>query len=95
MYSVLDMTETITARLPEELVRRVDAAVGIGAFPSRSEALRRIVEEYMNEHPEIFLESEPELLLGDQLSDRKLEKMGAKLFAGVKVARLVGEGRGR
>ncbi len=89
------MTATITARLPEELVKRVDAAVGRGAFPSRSEALRSMVQEYMNEHPEIFLESEPELLLGDPLSDGELEKMGAKLFAGVKVARLVGEGRGR
>ncbi len=89
------MTETITARLPEELVKRVDAAVGMGAFPSRSEALRSMVEEYMKEHPEIFLESEPEMLLGDRLSDGELEKMGAKLFAGVKVARLVGEGRGR
>ena len=49
----------------------------------------------MNEHPEIFLESEPELLLGDQLPDGELEKIGAKLFAGVKVAKLVGEGRGR
>lgn len=89
------MTETITARLPDELVKRVDAAVKRGAFPNRSEALRTIVEEYLKEHPELFLESEPEMLLGDELSDRELEKLGAKLFSGVKVSKLVGEGRGR
>ena len=89
------MTETITARLPDELVKRVDAAVKRGAFSSRSEALRTIVEEYLREHPELFLGTEPEILLGDQLSDRELEKLGTKLFSGVKVARLVGEGRER
>lgn len=89
------MTETITARLPDELVRRVDAAVRRGAFPSRSEALRTILEEYLKEHPELFLEAEPEILLGDDMSDKELERLGAELFAGVKVAKLVGEGRGR
>ncbi len=89
------MTETVTARLPDELVKRVDAAVKRGAFTSRSEALRTIVEEYLRQHPELFLETEPDVLLGDQLSDRELEKLGAKLFSGVKISRLVGEGRSR
>lgn len=89
------MTETITARLPDDLVRRVDAAVKRGAFSSRSEAFRTIVEDYLKEHPELFLETEPEALLGPQLSDKELEKLGARLFSGSKVAKLVGEGRGR
>lgn len=95
IYSHRFMTETVTARLPDELVKRVDAAVSRGAFPSRSEALRTMLEEYLKEHPELFLDSEPELLLGAQLSDRELEKIGGRLFSGVKVARLVGEGRER
>ncbi len=89
------MTETITARLPDELVRRVDAAVRGGAFSSRSEALRNMVEDYVRKHPELFLEAEAEILFGDQLSDRKLERLGAKLFSCTKVSRLVGEGRRR
>lgn len=89
------MTETITARLPDELVRRIDAAVRKGAFPSRSEAVRTILKEYLREHPELFLEAEPDILLGDEVSDKELEKLGAKLFTGVKVTRLVGEGRGK
>ncbi len=89
------MTETITARLPDELVKKVDSAVKRGVFPSRSEALRTIVDEYLKEHPELFLETEPEMLLGGELSDRELERLGARLFSGVRVAKLVGEGRGR
>lgn len=89
------MTETVTARLPDELVRRVDAAVKRGAFPSRSEAFRTILEGYLGEHPELFLESDLEELLGREMSDAELEKAGAKIFSGTKVARLVAEGRGR
>ena len=89
------MTETVTARLPDELVRRVDSAVKRGAFPSRSEAFRTILEGYLGEHPELFLDADPDDLLGSDLSDRELEKLGAKIFSGAKVARLVGEARGR
>ncbi len=89
------MTETVTARLPDQLVRRIDAAVKRGAFTSRSEAFRSILEGYLGEHPELFLESDPEELLGIELSDRELEKVGAKIFSGAKVARLVAEGRSR
>ncbi len=89
------MTETITARLPDELVQRVDAAVKRGIFPSRSEALREIIEDHLREHPELFLDIKPEELLGRELSDDELRKLGAKLFKGVDVAKLVSEGRGR
>ena len=89
------MNETVTARLPDELVRRVDAAVKRGTFPSRSEAFRTILEGYLGEHPELFLESDPEELLGSRFSDEELEKLGARIFSGSKVSRLVAEGRGR
>ncbi len=89
------MTETVTARLPVELVRRVDAAVKRGSFPSRSEAFRVILEGYLEEHPEVFLESDPGDLLGTSLSDKELEWLGSKIFSGSRVARLVSEGRER
>ena len=66
------MTETITARLPDELVQRVDAAVKRGIFPSRSEALREIIEDHLREHPELFLDIKLEELLGRELSDEEL-----------------------
>lgn len=89
------MTETITARLPDELVQRVDAAVKRGIFSSRSEALRKIIEDHLTEHPELFLDIKPDDLLGTDLSDEELRKLGAKLFKGVDVTKLVAEGRGR
>ncbi len=89
------MTETITARLPDELVQRVDAAVKRGIFHNRSEALRKMIEDHLREHPELFLDIKPEELLGRELSDEELRKLGAKLFRGVDVAKLVSEGRGR
>ncbi len=89
------MTETVTARLPDELVRRVDGAVKRGSFPSRSQALRVILEGYLEEHLEVFLESDPEDLLGTNLSDKELERLGSKIFSGSRVARLVSEGRER
>jgi Arc/MetJ-type ribon-helix-helix transcriptional regulator len=89
------MTETITARLPDELVHRVDAAVKRGIFPSRSEALRKMIEDHLREHPELFLDIMPEELLGRELSDEELRKLGSKLFKGADIAKLVSEGRGR
>ncbi|OLE89460.1 MAG: hypothetical protein AUF79_11935 [Crenarchaeota archaeon 13_1_20CM_2_51_8] len=89
------MTETITARLPDELVQRVDAAVKQGIFSSRSEALRKIVEDHLTQHPELFLDIKPDELLGRDLSDRELRKLGEKLFKGVDVTKLVAKGRGR
>src|SRR2546427_401356 len=89
------MTETITARLPDELVQRVDAAVKQGIFSSRSDALRKIIEDHLTQHPELFLDIKPDELLGRDLSDQELKKLGAKLFKGVDVTKLVAEGRGR
>jgi len=89
------MTGTITARLPNELVQRVDAAVKQGIFSSRSEALRKIIEDHLAQHPELFLDIKPDELLGRDLSDQELKKLGAKLFKGVYVTKLVAEGRGR
>ena len=89
------MTETITVRLPDELVQRVDAAVKRGIFSSRSEALRRIIEDHLTEHPELFLDIKPYDLLGRNLSDEELRKLAGKLFKGVDVTKLVREGRGR
>lgn len=89
------MEEVITSRFSEELVRKVDQAVSRGHFKSRSEALRAMVEEYLMEHPGLFLgEGTQELLAkAPVLSDDELERLGSRLFKGVSVAKLVAEGR--
>jgi len=89
------MEEVITSRFSEELVKKVDQAVSRGHFRSRSDALRAMVEEYLTEHPELFLgEGTRELLTNaPTMSDDELESLGFRLFKGLNVARLVAEGR--
>jgi len=89
------MEDVITSRFSKELVKKVDQAVSRGYFRSRSEALRSIVEEYLTEHPELFLgEGTQELLAkAPVLSDEALERLGSRLFKGMSVANLVAEGR--
>jgi len=89
------MEEVITSRFSEELVRKVDQAVSRGHFRSRSDALRVMVEEYLKEHPELFLgEGTRELLeKAPTMLDDELEALGSRLFRGLNVAKLVAEGR--
>lgn len=89
------MGEAVTSRFSEELVEKVDQAVSRGHFKSRSEALRVIVEDYLMEHPELFLgEGTQELLAkAPDLPDDELEQLGSKLFKGLSVAELVADGR--
>jgi len=91
------VSEIVTSRLPEELVKKVDQAVLKGHFRSRSEALRAIIKGYLEEHPELFLGEGLENMLASapDLSDDALESVGSKLFKQVSVPRLVAEGRNR
>jgi Arc/MetJ-type ribon-helix-helix transcriptional regulator len=90
------MEEVITSRFSEELVKKVDQAVSRGYFKSRSEALRMMIEEYLKEHPELFLGDKVQELMAKApvFGDEELEKVGSRLFKGVSVAKLVAEGRG-
>jgi len=89
------MEEVVTSRFSEEVVKKVDKAVSRGFFKSRSEALRIITEEYLKEHPELFLGDKVQELImkAPTLGDEELEQVGSKLFKGISVAKLVAEGR--
>jgi len=89
------MEEIITSRFSEELVKKVDQAVSKGYFKSRSDALRRMIEEHLREHPELFLGDGAKKILTEapKLQDDELEALGSNLFKGLSVARLVAEGR--
>jgi hypothetical protein len=91
------LTETITARLPDELVRKVDSAVKKGIYQNRSEAMRTILESYFIDHPELFLDMSIHELLGNNPlpSDKELERIGSKIFHGKNIARLIAEDRDR
>lgn len=91
------MDEVITSRFSEDLVKKVDQAVSMGYFRSRSEALRTMIRNYLLEHPELFLGEKIQELLTNapEISDDELEALGSRLFKGVSVTRLVAEGRDR
>jgi len=90
------LSEVVTSRLPEEILKKVDRIVQRGHFRSRSEALRAIIETYLDDHPELLLGEELENLLANakDLSDDDLEIIGSRLFKGLSVTNLVAEGRG-
>jgi len=89
------MEKIVTSRFSKELLEKVDQAVSMGRFKSRSEALRVIVEEHLAEHPELFLGmGVQELLLNaPTFSDEELERLGSRLFRGLSVVELIAEGR--
>jgi metal-responsive CopG/Arc/MetJ family transcriptional regulator len=87
--------EVITSRFPKIVIKKVDKAVARGMFKNRSEALRKITEDYLREHPELFLGDNLQALIekAPVLTDAELEKVGASVFRGVNIAKLVAEGR--
>jgi hypothetical protein len=56
---------------------------------------REMIKDRLREHAELFLDIEPNELLGREPSDEEFRILGAKLFRGVDVAKLVSEGRSR
>lgn len=89
------MEEVVTARFPEVVLKKVDKAVARGLYKSRSEALRKITEEYLKEHPELFLGDKLQELIENapDLTDDELEQLGIQLFKKTSIAKLVAEGR--
>ncbi len=59
--------------------------------------MRRIIEEHLEEHPELFASDELEKIVKEasKMSDAGFDRLAAKIFRGPKTAaELVGEGRG-
>jgi Arc/MetJ-type ribon-helix-helix transcriptional regulator len=88
--------EVVNARFDEKLVSKLDRLVEKGLFKSRSEALRRATEEYLERNSQLFLEDEARRWLGAEMEDEELEGICARIFSGGSTAaEMVAEGRGR
>jgi Arc/MetJ-type ribon-helix-helix transcriptional regulator len=76
----------------ERLVKR-------NIYKNKSEAVRKMLEEHLQEHPELFAPDNLEDLFKQaeySISDQQFEKLAADVFRGRKTAaRLVAEGRER
>jgi len=87
--------EIVNIRLNEDAKKKIDSLVSKGIFASRSEALRRIVEDHLDEHPELFIGKELEEMMLENLSENELLELCSTLFSGRKTAaELIREGRG-
>jgi Arc/MetJ-type ribon-helix-helix transcriptional regulator len=88
--------EVVNARFDEKLVSKLDRLVEKGLFKSRSEALRRATEDYLERNSQLFLEDAARKWLGAEMKDEELERICARILSGGSTAaEMVAEGRGR
>ena len=87
--------DVVNVRFDKKILEKIDYAVKKGLYKSRSDALRRIVEEFLEIRKDLFVEDKLTEKLNLDLSDEALESICFKIFSGKKTAaELVKEGRG-
>ena len=68
-------------------------------YRNESEALRKVIEEHFEEHPELFAgdELQEALKQANEMSEAEFERVASQIFRGheKKAAQLVAEGRDR
>ncbi len=89
--------EIVNVRLDSKSLQLVDLAVRKGTFPSRSEAIRSMVKQFIREHPKAFDDPFLSRIIHEPpLSDEMFEEIAAQALSGEKTAAdLVAEGRHR
>ncbi len=89
--------EVLNVKVEKETKERIERLVKARGYKNKSEALRRIIEEHLEEHPELFASDELEEIVreADKMSDAQFDRLAAEIFRGPRTAiELVGEGRG-
>lgn len=90
--------EILNVKVEKETVEKLDRLVRKKAYKNKSEAVRKMLEEHFEEHPELFGLDELKGIFNeaDKMPDKQFEKLAAKVFRGAKTAaQLVAEGRER
>lgn len=94
--------EILNVKVEEHTAEKLERLVKRNIYKNKSEAVRRMLEEYIQEHPELFTPDNPEELFkhadddDDTMSDREFENLAKDVFGGHKTAaQLVAEGRER
>lgn len=90
--------EVLNVKVEKETIEKLDRLVRKKAYKNKSEAVRKMLEEHFEEHPELFGFDELEAILkrSDRMSDEQFEKLAARVFKGAKTAaQIVAEGRER
>jgi Arc/MetJ-type ribon-helix-helix transcriptional regulator len=92
--------EILNVKVEEQTAEKLERLVKRNIYKNKSEAVRKILEEHLQEHPELFAPDNLEDLFKQveysSISDQQFEKLAADVFRGRKTAaQLVAEGRER
>ncbi len=90
--------EVVNVKLKKETKQKIERLVKERGYKNKSEALRAMLEEHFEEHPELFASDDIKKIAEEasKMSDENFDRLAAKIFRGSKTAaQLVGEGRER
>jgi Arc/MetJ-type ribon-helix-helix transcriptional regulator len=97
--------EILNVKVEKDTAEKLERLVKRNIYKNKGEAVRRMLEEHLQEHPELFMPDNLEDLFkqardgdgdDDTKSDNRFEKLAAEVFTGQKsAAQLVSEGRER
>jgi Arc/MetJ-type ribon-helix-helix transcriptional regulator len=91
--------EILNVKVEEQTAEKLERLVKRNIYKNKSEAVRKMLEEHLQEHPELFAPDNLEDLFKQaeyNISDQQFEKLAADVFRGRKTAaELVAEGRER
>jgi Arc/MetJ-type ribon-helix-helix transcriptional regulator len=92
--------EILNVKVEEQTAEKLERLVKRNIYKNKSEAVRKMLEEHLQEHPELFAPDNLEDLFKQveysSISNQQFEKLAADVFRGRKTAaQLVAEGRER
>lgn len=90
--------EILNVKVEKETKEKIERLVKARGYKNKSEALRRMIEEHFEEHPELFAADDIAKAVNEasRMSDGEFDRLAAEIFRGPKsAAELVGEGRER
>lgn len=91
--------EVLNVKVEKETKEKLERLVKTKGYRNKSEALRKVIEEHFEEHPELFAgdELQEALKQADEMSEAEFEHLASEVFKGHRktAAQLVAEGRDR
>lgn len=90
--------EILNVKVENETMAKLEKLVKKKAYKNKSEAVRKILEEHFEKHPDVLAHDDLAEILKkvDAISDAKFLRIAADVFRGAKTAaQLVAEGRER
>lgn len=90
--------EVLNIKVEKETKEKLERLIKREIYKNKSEAVRKILENHFEEHPELFASDELAKILkeADKMSDKEFVKLAEEIFKGAKTAaELVAEGRDR